>query len=178
MVAYIMEQALTRYSDHECIRAHPLREYFLRKENQTLEHYMALDDLSFQSFIHAIADSEIEELSSVAKRYLNRDLFKCIEIAPENGEPRRNFIKRFKLRLDEAKIYYKLDFLRGKSFKQYDVADRRYLENILIKTGGEHVRLHSASEVIKNIPAPTTRFYFKNSEEKSRAKSILSSISA
>jgi hypothetical protein len=92
-----------------------------------------------------------------------------------DGEPRGRLIKKFVERLKSENIFHVLDITGGKSYKQYEVADRRYLENILVKQGNEHIRLH-ASKIIKSLPSQATRLYFSDFENREKAKNILKSL--
>jgi uncharacterized protein len=151
--------------------------FFHDSAERKIDNYLNLDDSSVISFLHSVSDSSIPELSDLAKRYLSRDLFKCLEIPPaENGEPRSQLLKKLVARLKEMGVYHKVDYVKGRSYKQYDVADKKYLENILIKRDGEHIRLHNASMIIKSIPTPSTRVYFKNSDDREVGLKVLAEV--
>jgi len=125
-----------------------------------------------------VSESNLGEVTELAKRYLSRDLFKCIEIpSNDDGAPKR-LVKNFVQALKDERIFHILDILKGKSIKQYEVADKKFLENILIKEGEEHIRLYSASKVIRSIPDQSTRIYFRDQMDKDRAIALLNKTRA
>ncbi|WOJ90099.1 HD domain-containing protein [Methylocapsa polymorpha] len=174
MVSEIIKLGL-RFN-HCVVTNHPLGQFFLSSSHRTLEHYMALDDSSVVSLVHLISENEIGEATILAQRYLRRDLYKCLEIPPgDDGAPKQR-IKKFIGKLKAENIFHIIDIIGGKTYKQYEVADKRFLENILVKDGEEHIRLHSASKIIKSMPTQASRIYFSNSEDKQKALLLLKSL--
>lgn len=176
MVAKIIKLALTEAG--ETFRQHAIARFLLEESSRTLDIYLNLDDSSITSLIHEIAQKNVGDASILAQRYLDRDLFKCLEVPPKpDGEPQSQLLKKFKSKLDENGIFYVIDLVAGRSYKQYDVADKKYLENILIKQGQEHGRLHGVSKIIRSIPSQATRIYFSDDADRQRAAQLLKEAS-
>jgi uncharacterized protein len=151
---------------------------FLRDTNfRDIERYLSMDDSSIVSLIHEIAEAGPAEAAILAQRYLRRDLYKCIEIPNTDDGPPRRRIKDFIDALKSENIYHKLDLIKGRSYKQYEVADKKFLENILIKKGRDHERLHNASKIVRSIPNQSTRIYFNDAEQRAKAELILNTAS-
>lgn len=167
--------AISDFSEHPSIKDHELVSFLCGRSNPNVSNYLRMDDHSVVSLIHILASGEFGRATELAKRYLRRDLFKCIEIRPTpEDEVPKNLISSFLRRLKEVEIFHRLDILSSRSYKQYDVSDKKFLENILIRSGGEHVRLHQISRLVRAIPGHVTRIYFDNAADKLRANEILS----
>ena len=161
MIIDTVKIALEKSGRHDIISQHTLIKFLREEDSRGLDRYLSMDDSSVLSLIHQIAESQIEDASILAKRYLRRDLYKCIEIpSSEDGPPKRR-IKDFIEALKTEGVFHKLDLVSGRAYKQYEVADKKFLENILIKKGRDHERLHTASKLIRSIPHQSTRIYFR-----------------
>ncbi|MGE0196539.1 MAG: hypothetical protein AB7P48_13055, partial [Methylocystis sp.] len=168
IIVLALRDAPEQFSDHS------IAKFLLDETSRNLDFYLSLDDSSIVSLIRHIAEKNIGEASILARRYLERDLFKCLEVPPKpDGEPQSQLLKRFKAKLDENKVFHVIDVVAGRSYKQYDVADKKYLENILIKQGQEHDRLHGVSKIIKSIPSQATRIYFRTEQDREIARRLL-----
>ena len=173
MVVDAIKEIIDNYLEAPEFKSNALLAY-LASTDGDLDRYSELDDSHIVSIIHAIADGNFGYATELANRYLNRDLYKAIEIPPmADGAVPAQLTKRFKEQLDDAGLWYKVDVIKGKAYKQYDVSDKKFLENIIIKKDGEHLRLHSASRIIKSIDERKARFYFKNESERSAALECL-----
>lgn len=177
MIVDLVKLTVTSAKHNESISRHYVIRFLREKNFQDIEKYLSMDDSSIVSLIHAIAEAGPGETAILAQRYLRRDLYKCIEIPSTDDGPPRRRIKDFILALKSENIYHKLDLIKGRTYKQYEVADKKFLENILIKRGRDHERLHNASKIIRSIPNQSTRLYFKDAEERAKADSILKRLS-
>jgi uncharacterized protein len=115
--------------------------------------YLRLDDSSVVALIHAVAEGEYGPETILARRYLNRDAYKCLELPlTTGGAIKRTQTKRFIDALREEGIFYVYDLLSTRGYKQFDVADEKFLKNIIVRTeDGEHGSLHNVSKIVKSI---------------------------
>lgn len=178
MVVDAITIVLDKYRDRKEFSGNPLIS-FLNEKSGDLQKYSALDDSHIVAIVHTIADGKFGDATDLANRYLNRDLYKAIELPPmPGGEVPAQLSKKFKENLETAGLWYKLDVIKGKAYKQYDVSDKKFLENIIIKRAGEHVRLHSASRIIRSIDERKARFYFKDAADRDKARECLAQAKA
>jgi len=176
MIVDVIQEIIDSGDESKSIARNSIIRFLRDEKSRDIEKYLSMDDSCIVSLIHDISISKNPNAANTAQRYLQRDLYKCIEIpSTEDGPPNRR-IKKFIDALKNEKIYHKLDYIKGRSYKQYEVADKKFLENILIKKGEEHERLHSASKIIRSIPTQSARIYFRTADEKSGAEKILSSL--
>lgn len=178
MVVDCITGALDAYPDAADLN-HSALVKFLQAKQKTIDAYRELDDSHVVALVHVIADGKFGQHSELARRYLRRDLYKALEIPPMlDGSAPAQLNKRFREKLDNAKLWYKVDVVKGRGYKQYDVSDKKYLENIIVRQDGEHMRLHAASKIIRAIEDKRVRFYFRNDVERQTAKNLLADARA
>jgi hypothetical protein len=142
-----------------------------------LDAYLSLDDNSILSLLKKISSLELGRATTLAKRFFDRDLFKSIDVPIGiNGEIPSQQVRAFRSALDQADIWYKIDKIKSKGYKEYGISNKSYLENILVKDGAEHVGLHTRSLLVKNVPYGNIRFYFDGTLEKRAAELIFKSL--
>jgi hypothetical protein len=121
---------------------------------------------------HAAAQNKWGAASELAVRFLNRLPYKCFELPNTGQNIPRNKLQRYRTALTEGGIYFIEDILSHRSYKQHAVTDSNFLKNILIRKDGEHESLGNVSLHLKE-PAPrVARLYFRNDDERDRAKEI------
>lgn len=166
MVVDAITEVLDKYTDKPEIKQNPLIMY-LKDGGDDLDFYSSLDDADVTSLLHTLAEGPYDHAKVLAKRYLQRDLYKAIDLPPiADGEIPTRLNQRFKDNLEAEKIWYKVDVIKSKAYKQYSVSDKKFFENIIVMQDNEHVRLHSASRIIKSIDDRKARFYFANTEDR------------
>lgn len=153
----------------------PLIQFFTGKND--LGSYLTLDDSAVLSLIGALANREYGRPTSLARRYLTRDLYKCFEPPhPVDGSPPPSRVMTFRQSLREAEIQFHHDVVPRKTYKQFEVNSEDFLENILVSPTGnpkDCVSIGSVSPVVKNLPtALTVRYYFYSEKDKAAAERI------
>jgi len=124
-----------------------------------------------------LADQKLGQASALARRYFDRDTYKCVELPTYgSGEIRKSAASKFIERLKNSNIEFFDDRLPAKEYKQYDVMDENYLKNILVKKDGEYEPLGWNSEIVKNPPVKKIRVYFKTQQGRDRAVKILADL--
>jgi HD superfamily phosphohydrolase len=139
----------------------------------TLADYEALDDSSVLVVAHIASEKELGLASDLAKRFLRRDNYKCLEIpSTATGNIGRNKLEKFRTALRNENIYFIEDIISHRSYKQHEVTDSGFLKNILIKKDGEIESLGSVSLLLTE-PAPrVARIYFRSESDRDRAQAI------
>lgn len=174
VVTEALNNAIVVYNGDEVLMKQPAFSYFTDKNKQNLEEYITLDDSSIISLLNCLSRGKYGRATELAERFFQRKPFKCLEIPPGvDGEIRGQLLKKLKEKLEQSNIFYKLDILKPKSYKQYDVYDKKYMENILVKQGDEHVRLHKISNIVRQFSENTVRMYFNCNEDRDTAKNII-----
>ncbi len=146
---------------------------FLRGEGG-LEEYLCLDDASLISVLRAAASGEYGRATQFAERFFCRQPLKAYSVPSSLNGTRE--LGEFKRRLDDKKIWYKIDVLSSKGFKQYDVTSDAFLQNIMIKYGARPVPLAQVSNIFKVAVASEVRFYFECGDARDRATELLKQL--
>lgn len=175
LVTELIKRAVEQFGQDKSLSSNNLMAFLTKSDCRSTCGYLKMDDSDVISLIHVLADGKYFTATDLARRYLCRDLFKCLEIKPIGGELPRQKIRRFIEKLRDRGLYFKIDLLKSRSYKQYEVSDRKFLENILIKQADEHFRLHQVSALVRRVPEEVARFYFWNQDDKRCAASILNS---
>ncbi|QAY95100.1 hypothetical protein CWB41_04630 [Methylovirgula ligni] len=138
-----------------------------------LATYMQLDDSSILALAHMAAENNWGHGTTLARRFLNRDSYKCFEIpSTVSGNVPRSKLERFRTALQTENIYFIEDIISHRSYKQHAVTDPNFLKNILIKKDGEIESLGNVSGFLR-APAPrVARIYFANSGARDRARVV------
>jgi hypothetical protein len=130
----------------------PLIRFF--RGNTDLDTYLELDDSSIVSIANIAARQNWDRASMLAKRFLERDIYKCFEVPTENGLIPRNRLDRFRHKLNAYGITFVSDIISQRSYKQHAVTNAQFLKNILIRRSGEIASLGDVSDLLK---APARR---------------------
>lgn len=159
-------------------KENPLRSYFESTPMPTLEAYCRLDDSVIWSTVRFLAENGKDEVSTLSKRLLDRNLFKCFELpkAPkEESDP--ILAHQFENKLKEKKIKFYKDRIQRKGYKAYETD---YLKDILVSIEGEKYpkALHKLSNWVADMSRGTPlRYYFEETNDRKRAKDIFKEIS-
>jgi hypothetical protein len=137
----------------------------------------ALDDSSILGVVHLASEQKWGLASDLAKRFLERDTYKCFEIpSTATGNIGRNKLQTYRDALNAEKIYFIEDIITHRNYKQHAVTDSSFLKNILIKKDGEHESLGSVSLLLTQ-PAPrVARIYFRSKEDRDRGQTIFRAL--
>nr|WP_274613366.1 HD domain-containing protein [Bradyrhizobium acaciae] len=171
LVRDMLVEVINQHSERAELRSLPLVKFF--KEDQSLDRYARLDDGSVLAIAHVVAEVDLGLASELARRFLNRDTYKCFELpGTATGNIGRNKLLRFRDALHNDSIYFVEDKLAHRNYKQHAVTDESFLKNILIKINGEHESLGSVSSLLKTPVTRVARFYFRTREDCERAQRI------
>ena len=156
-------------------KGNALRRYFDEAPKPSLESFLNLDDDAVIEVIRAAAVGNLGEASALARRYLNRSLYKPWELprAPKGSVPQVRFSK-FLESLKGKHIFYHMDVVPVKQYKQFAAAGQ-FLKNILVFSDydREYKAIGHISEVIsERLPESPVRLYFKNAADRERAKKL------
>ncbi len=160
----------------------PMRLYFQRAPDTTLSDFLELDDAAVVDTLRDIARTDFGDLSELAQRYFERRLYKCFEPPrPPRSSIAQQRLSKFIERIKAANLCYHQDVLPEKGYTQYGAMTAQFLKNILVYNEYEHENrpIAEVSEVIdKSLSEKSVRFYFRSSEDRSRAKEIWTRISS
>lgn len=153
----------------------PLIKFFT--QDQDIKRYQSLDDSSVLSVAHLAADADWGLASSLARRFLGRDTYKCFELpSTSTGNIGRNKLVKFRAALNERGIYFVEDKLSHRNYKQYAVTDESFLKNILIKVDGEHESLGSVSALLRTPVARIARVYFRSVDDCAEGRKLFQEL--
>jgi hypothetical protein len=157
-------------NERQEVRALPLAQFFRDKQ---LSQYLRLDDASVAAVAHIAAANEWGRASHLARRFLIRDVYKCLQLpSTTSGNVPRNKLERFRAKLRAEDIHFIEDIVSHRSYKQHAVTDTNFLKNILIKKEGEIESLGIVSDFLKAPATRVARVYFENGEARERARTI------
>jgi HD superfamily phosphohydrolase len=154
----------------------PFRKYFESAPTPTLEDYLKLDDYEVWSVVQYLAARDHGEASLVSRRLLNRELYKCFEPPRDPKEtlpPPR--LTRFEVGMESANLWFKRDRLTPKGYKEFDVENDKYMNNILVYSEVHRapVAVHELNEGVKKMAGgKPARYYFKDDASRQQAKNI------
>ncbi len=164
LVRDMLVEIIQKHHDKPALKALPLIKFFI--EGQDLARYQSLDDSSVLTVAHLAADADWGLASALARRYLDRDTYKCFELpSTSTGNIGRNKLVKFRDALKEKGIYSVEDKLSHRNYKQHAVTDESFLKNILIRVDGEHESLGSVSSLLKAPVVRVVRVYFRSAED-------------
>ncbi len=85
LLGKILDRASDIIKDGGHISCHPIVNKILRKEPVSVSDYLFLDDITFIHLFKEWADSDDNILSDLCDRFLNRKLFKSVDITEKSG---------------------------------------------------------------------------------------------
>lgn len=177
LVRDMLVEIVNNHSEKPELRSLPLIKFF--REAQTLERYQLLDDSSVLTVAHVAAEANWGLASNLARRYLNRETYKCFELpSTATGNIGRNKLMRFREALRAQEVYFLEDKLAHRNYKQHAVTDESFLKNILIKINGEHESLGSVSSILKTPVTRVARVYFRTAEDYEVGKRVFQQLQA
>ena len=144
----------------------------LTERGLDIERYMSIDDSSFTNAIGYLSSLGKGEHAEFATRFLNRQPLKCLDIS----ELPSATIRKLRDELSDRKIWHYIDLVKDKGYKQYAVADRRYVENIIISINGTQKRLHQVSKSLEQSGSYVVRVYFKDDDTRSRVANVIKGL--
>ena len=154
--------------------------YFQGGAEPTLESYLALDDHTILTFIKEIAAGDFGDITPLAKRFLSRDLFKCFEPPKHPADAPPLFkIGVFEKLLNDNNIKYFKDVAPSKGYKQYEVGDDHYLDNILVISSHENEPrpVGELSPWVRGLVEKSkVRLYFLNDGDRLSAQDLWKSL--
>ncbi|PKQ09643.1 MAG: hypothetical protein CVT73_01555 [Alphaproteobacteria bacterium HGW-Alphaproteobacteria-12] len=181
MVLDILKGVLTDGALYKKIsKDHALRKYFDAKPEPALELYLNLEDGTVDSLIKIVEGGDFSDFTKLAQRLRHRDLYKCFEIPKRPADPQpRQRLSDFTEKLQKSKIFFHMDPIRVKGYKQFDTLSEGFLKNILVYSeyDKEYKPIAELSPVVKSLPSQAPiRFYFKTAKARQRAKEIWESL--
>lgn len=146
----------------------------LKKLDQDiLESYLALDDVSFLDALRQISDGKFGAASDLACRFFDRELFKCFEPS-ESPNTIGKKIKKFREVLQKKRIEFHEDITPSKGYKQFEISWGN-LKNLLVKDSEteELVPIGTLNPGVLHLVSDTKiRFYFGSRNDRDTAKLI------
>lgn len=157
----------TEVRDSDPIAQHPLLK-FIRSSHRDANDYLRLDDTSVISLLHLAADGKYGEATTLAERFFERNVYKCIDLT---STPHK--LSRFVDALNTERIWHEIDVLEPKHYKQYAILEPNFVKNILVKEGDDFRPLGELSSIALTLPPKGVRVYFADSKDRDRARAIL-----
>ena len=151
----------------------PLAGYFRSGPIPDLTTFLSLDDFALWRSIEFVAQSDFGNTSKLARRFLDRDLYKCFEVPiSPNLSPPKSQINKFAQELKKNGIIFHVDYTPPKGVKQFDVAGENSFHNIFVwdkGTGNPRPLAELSPAVAHMIGTPPIRFYFGTKSEREKA---------
>ena len=139
MLETLLRIATTDLGGEELAPRDPTLRYFTSKK-PSLDSYLNLDDAAVWSTLANLASSSHTQASELARRLLDRRLYKCFDVGALD-EPGGNLYNRFRhtLRRRHVETYGSLlfDDATATLYKWYGFEDSSALNKILVKTRAE-----------------------------------------
>ncbi len=134
MLQFLLSQVALKMKDNDLARQEPVLHY-LTSEEPTLSSYLVLDDSKVWAALSIYSGLPDPNISRIAKRLLDRDLYKCVDIGIRDREG-GNLHSRFRRRLKQIEWQDKIlfDDTEVTSYKWYNFDDTSALNKILVKT--------------------------------------------
>ena len=167
----------------ESASPNPLLNYFA-SEKPSLSLYLDLDDAAVWSALTILAEWKQPEISDLAKRLRDRQLYKCIDIGVRD-QPGGNLCKRFQRKLNERTAEWRKDILFDTpsvtSYKWYDFNDSSALNKVLVKLRSdseEPMDIAGESPIVKTLLAEEKieRVYAPSSDKAKVLQNILKEV--
>lgn len=150
--------------------------YMKKKPKPDLAAYLKLDDFAIWQSIGFVAESQFGAASVLAKRLLNRDLYKCFEPpVPFSGPPLKGRITNFIQGLQKKGLKFHLDRTPPKGLKQFDIEGPTSFKNIYVwDEASEEPRplFLMSPAVAKMMGSSPIRFYFVTKFERDEARKL------
>lgn len=154
----------------------PVRHYFEAGPNPSLDDYLALDDFALWNVVTWAAENDFQDVSSLAKRLIRRDLYKCF-MPPHTANVPVNPVQvgDFAGKLKKQDIWFYRDTTPEKGYKTFSGEGMVYLKNILVfnERDKKPCSISSMSRLVEHMPdLPSTRFYFRTSADRDIAATL------
>jgi uncharacterized protein len=135
-------------------KAHPMIQYLLLEKPEAAQ-YIGLDDMAVWSLLPLLALSDDVAMSTLAKRILGRDLFKCVDIGMGLRDSGGDELMRFRKALSEQKNIgpVLLDEPRVAGYDWYSWGDESALKKVLIhdREQNKNYDIGDRSDVVKAL---------------------------
>lgn len=153
-----------------------VKRYFELGKSATLESYIDLDDSALWSVVLWAAKNECGDSSALARRLIDRDLFKCFE-PPHPPTESLNILQvnEFAKKLSAAGIWAHRDKIPEKGYKTFSGDGMVYLKNILVYNERDKspCAITSMSRLVSEMPdPPAIRFYFRSAIDRNAAAAL------
>lgn len=183
-VEVLVREALYKFLSNKdfrkALKSHPVVQFFDNDGDVDLKAYLELDDSTMLSLLREISHGDFDDASLLATRFFSRDLLKCFEPPrhPREAPPNKK-IGDFVRALKDRKIEYFKDLTPSKGFKQFQINDPEFFQNIMVinRADGHAHPIGELSNMVRDFSThPAVRFYFFNDAERSDAIRIWKSL--
>jgi len=151
---------------------------FFSKNGDTLDHYLALDDAVILGALRQLQYANDEKIRSLAKRILNRDLYKTFDLesaSESDGRRKRMWDRIEKLRKSGAfsgVVWH--DFAATVNIYSTisDYEERAHKKLRIAYQNGKSKEITSVSKLIETVERdkkPLIRYYFENESDRQLA---------
>ncbi len=154
--------------------------FFASAPEPKLNVYLELDDTSIIHFIKYVAQGGYGIATTLARRFLARDLYKCFSPPKRpKDEPPREKVYSFLSALKQKRLPHHMDLVPAKGYKQYEIMGEEFLKNILVYSeydaGYRPIAdlIPSISEMADRSPL---RFYFRTESDRQFAQKLWNSL--
>ena len=172
VVGIVRDEAKFKAIPDSCV----LKDFVRELGDVSTDLYLRVDDSAVLEFLRHVASEDRGFESDIARRFFDRKLYKCFEPPkrPKDEAPRKRVAKLIGA-LKEKNIPFIRDILPVKSYKQFDIASGKYLDNILIWSDF----YNDYKPVVDLAPSigyfadkSSYRFYFPRDEDIEAARAI------
>ncbi len=174
-------------SDAECgepAYSEPVSRY-LTSEDPTLDSYLALDDTMVWAALAVYSQSPDRQVSALARRLRERDLYKCVDIGVRDRSSNGNLFHRFRRRLNENAAEgtegLLFDDATVAPYKWYNFDDTSALNKVLVKATddmSEPTDILDVSDIAKSLRGENRiqRVYAPDAAAAKRLQKILGEV--
>ena len=183
MLEALLRIVASEMTQGESASQNPLLNYFA-SEKPSLDLYLALDDAAVWSALAVLAGWKQRGISDLAKRLLDRKLYKCVDIGVRD-QSGGNLSGRFRRKLNERTAEWQEDLLFDTpsvlTYKWYDFDDPSALNKVLVKPRPdleEPVDIAGESLIVKALrdEERIQRVYAPNSDKALELRNILEEV--
>ena len=183
MLQALLGDVSIKLRDDDLARREPVLRY-LTSENPTLSSYLKLDDSAVWSALSIYSELPDRSISRLAKRLLDRNLYKCIDIGARDT-PNGNLHVRFQSTLGDTYQEWRKDILFDDAmvapYKWYNFDDASALNKVLIKIRddmNEPTDIIDESDIVKTLRSEKRirRFYAPDADWSNKLQKILEGI--
>ena len=157
---------------------HPLLQFFA-SDGDTLENYLALDDVVLWGAVEEMTRAQTPSIASVAERLRKRDLFKTLALesvgfdAGAQRQKARLIDEHFKVKI-ETRMVCKDEGAKASIYTQIGGDEDRMHKKLHVLDGKKPREISELSKLVEALTTPKgfTRYYFESESDRETARNL------